>query len=339
MAVIKANGYGHGAVWAARILQDSVTMFGVANLREAQELRAAGIEKPVFLLSPCLQEEWEPAVRMGCHLSVSSLQESIALDRLAQRLGMKALLHAVVDTGMGRIGFLEEAWDESTIAALLALKHVSWEGIDTHLPSADEDAAFTRAQLARFKRSVEKARGMRFCPKWVHATNSAGLLGYEEQRGWCTLTRPGLMLYGVSPLPEEQSRLKPVLTWKTRITLVRELPARHGVSYGSTYVTERPTRVATLACGYADGYPRQASGQGAHVLIGGTACPLLGRVTMDQMMVDVTACSHVEPGDEAVLIGTQRSNKVTATDLAAWSNTIEWHVFTGIGARVQRVMS
>lgn len=337
MAVVKANAYGHGAVWASRILQESVALFGVANLQEAQELRAAGIEKPIFLLSPCLVEEWEPAVRMGCHLSVSSLQEAIALDRLAQGIGVRALLHAVVDTGMGRIGFLEDAWDESSIAALTSLKHVSWEGIDTHLPSADEDAAFTRAQLARFRQSVEKAHGMGLRPKWIHASNSAGLLGYEEQRGWCTLTRPGLMLYGVSPLPEEQARLKPVLTWKTRVTLVRELPAGHGVSYGSTYITEHPTRVATLACGYADGYPRQVSGHGAQVLIGGALCPLLGRVTMDQIMVDVSARGAVQPGDEAILIGAKGANKVTATEVAAWAETIEWHIFTGIGPRVPRV--
>jgi alanine racemase len=337
MAVIKANAYGHGAVWAARTLQDSVAMFGVANVQEALELKSAGIEKPTYLLSPCLPEEWELAVRMGCHLSVSSLQEAIALDKLAQRLETKALLHAVVDTGMGRIGFLEEAWDHSAIAALMSVKHVSWEGLNTHLPSADEDAAFTRAQLARFRQAVEKAHGMGFRPKWIHACNSAGLLGYEEQRGLCNLTRPGLMLYGVSPLPEEQSRLKPVLSWKTRVTLVRELPAGHGVSYGSTYITERPTRVATLACGYADGYPRQASGHGAQVIIGNTVCPVLGRVTMDQIMVDVSTCGDAKPGDEAVLIGAQRSTKVTATEIAAWSHTIEWHVFTGIGPRVPRV--
>ncbi len=338
MAVVKANAYGHGAGWTAWTLQDSVAMFGIANLREAQELRAAGIQKPLFLLSPCLQEEWESAVQMGCHISVSSLQEAIALDRLAQRLETKALLHAVLDTGMGRIGFLEDAWDESTMAALGLLKHVIWEGITTHLPSADEDAAFTRAQVARFRQAVERARGMGLRPKWIHASNSAGLLGYEEQRGFCNLTRPGLMLYGVSPLPEEQSRLKPVLTWKTRVTLVRDLPAGHGVSYGSTYITERPTRVATLACGYADGYPRQASGQGAHVIIGGALCPVLGRVTMDQMMVDVTAGAGAQPGDEAILIGAQRANKVTATEVAAWSNTIEWHVFTSIGPRVPRLV-
>jgi alanine racemase len=338
MAIVKANGYGHGATWCAHVLQEGVTMFGIANLREAQELRAAGIQKPLFLLSPCLQEEWEPAIQLGCHISVSSLQEALTLDRLAQRLQTKALLHAVVDTGMGRIGFLEDTWDESNIAAMASLKQVSWEGITTHLPSADEDAAFTRAQLGRFRQSVEKARGMGLRPQWIHSSNSAGLLGYEEQRSFCNLSRPGLMLYGVSPLPEEQSRLKPVLTWKTRVTQVRDLPAGHGVSYGSTYITDRPTRVATLACGYADGYPRQASGQGAHVIIGGSLCPILGRVTMDQMMVDVTAGAGAKAGDEAILIGVQRSNKVTATEVAAWANTIEWHVFTGIGQRVLRMV-
>lgn len=146
------------------------------------------------------------------------------------------------------------------------------------------------------------------------------------------------MLYGVSPLPEEQVRLRPVLTWKTRVTVVRRLPAGHGVSYGRTFITDREMEVATLACGYADGYPRQASGQGAQVLIRGIRCPLLGRVTMDQMMVDVSALGGaVVAGDEVVLIGRQGEESIPAAEVAAWSGTIAWHVFTGISGRVQRV--
>lgn len=338
MAVVKADAYGHGALWAAQVLQDEAALFGVANLHEAQALREAGVQQPIFLLSPCLHEEWEPAARMACHVCVSTIDEARQLDALAARTGLTIHAHVGVDTGMGRVGFLEEAWDEAVVRELLALRHLHWEGITTHLPSPDEDATFTHGQMEHFHRVVETAARAGLKPRWVHVANSAGVLGYPDWHGWCNLSRPGLMLYGVSPLASEQAKLKPVLTWKTRVTLVRELPAGHGVSYGRTFITSRPTQVATLACGYADGYPRQASGQGAQVLIRGRRCPLLGRVTMDQIMIDVSALEGtVMPGEEVVLLGSQGQEEIPATELAGWSSTIAWHVFTGIGGRVVRV--
>lgn len=338
MAIVKANAYGHGAVAVARALSGHATLFGVANLHEAEELRAGGIQEPVLLLSACLPEEEEPALKQGFHVCVSTLQEATALDSLASKLGTEAHVHVIVDTGMGRMGFPEASWDEPTIAALLALKHITWEGIASHLPSPDEDAAFTRAQIARFAACVETARNAGLQPRWVHTANSAGLLGYAEQHRVCHLVRPGLMLYGVSPLPEHQPLLAPVLTWKTRITLIRELPAGHGISYGRTEILQRPTKVATLACGYADGYPRQVSGHGAHVLVHGRRCPLLGRVTMDQIMVDVTDLkTPAQVGDGAVLLGAEGNECIPATEVAEKAGTIPWHVFTGITARVERI--
>ena len=342
LAVVKADAYGHGAVWAARTLEDTVEIFGVANLREAVELRTAGIEKPIYLLSPCLPEEWPHALRLGCQVGISSVEEALALDATARRFGVTAPAHLVVDTGMGRIGFLEETWEvtlSQSAATLRALEHVSWEGITTHLPSPDEDETFTRAQLARFRHLVDATAAHGLKPAWVHAANGAGLLGYAEQQGWCSLTRPGLLLYGASPLPADQPSLRPVLTWKTRVTQVRELPAGHGVSYGRTFITQRPTRVATLACGYADGYPRQASGRGAQVLIRGTRCPMLGRVTMDQFMADITPLDdRIQPGEEVVLIGTQGAEQILAAELAVWAGTIPWHIFTGLGRREARIV-
>jgi alanine racemase len=337
MAIVKANAYGHGAVPVARALMDDVAMFGVANLAEAEELRDGGITAPILLLSACLPQEEEQVLRRSLHLCVSTREEAVALDALAARLGVKVHAHAVVDTGMGRMGFPEHAWDAGTIEKLLSLPHFIWEGIASHLPSPDEDVAFTRAQIATFARCVDTARVAGMQPRWVHTANSAGLLAYPEQRDVCNLVRPGLMLYGISPLPEHQPLLRPVLSWKTRITLIRELPPGHGVSYGRTFVTPRRTKVATLACGYADGFPRQVSGNGAGVLIRGQRCPVLGRVTMDQMMVDVTELA--EPalvGDEAVLLGNQGTGSISAVELAQQAGTIAWHVFTGITTRVAR---
>ena len=337
MAIVKANAYGHGAVPVAHALMEDVAMFGVANVEEAKELREGGIALPILLLSACLPQEEEPALLQGFHICVSTCEEAVAIDALASKLGVKAHAHAVVDTGMGRMGFPEQAWDAACIGELVALRHIVWEGLASHLPSPDEDAAFTSAQIARFARCVDTAKAAGMQPRWIHTANSAGLLGYAEQRDVCNLVRPGLMLYGISPLPEHQPLLHPVLTWKTRITLIRELPSGRGVTYGRTFVTSRQTRVATLACGYADGFPRQVSGNGAYVVIHGQRCPVLGRVTMDQMMVDVTDLAEAAlVGDEVVLLGNQGTGSVNAVELARQAGTIAWHVFTGITARVAR---
>jgi alanine racemase len=342
MPIVKANAYGHGAVAVARAMSDIATLYGVANLHEAEELRAGGIAQPILLLSACLPGEWDEVLRQGFHLCVSTLEEASALDALAARLKTTAHVHVVVDTGMGRIGFPEHTWDSNVAAALLALRHVVCEGFASHLPSPDDDEVFTRGQIARFAKCVALARNAGMNPRWVHTASGAGLLGYAEQREMCNLVRPGLMLYGVNPLPSEDTAfsapgLRSVMTWKTRIVLIRELPAGHGISYGRTEILKQPTMVATLACGYADGYPRQVSGKGAMVLVHGTRCPLLGRVTMDQIMVDVTdLATPAEVGNEVVLLGGQEEEFISATEVAHKAGTIAWHVFTGITTRVER---
>jgi alanine racemase len=337
MAIVKADAYGHGAVPVARALSGVAAMFGVANLREAEELRAGGITEPVLLLSTCLSGEHEAVLRQGFQVFVSTAEEATALDALASTLGRKSHAHIMLDTGMGRIGFPERSWNEKTVAALLALRHIAWEGIASHLPSPDDDADYTHGQIARFAQGVALARDAGLKPQWVHVASGAGLLGYAEQNAVCNLARPGLMLYGVSPLPGKQTLLKSALTWKTRIALIRELPAGHGISYGRTEILQRATKVATLACGYADGYPRQVSGKGAEVLVRGVRCPLLGRVTMDQMMVDVTDLADAaQVGDEVVLLGAQGEESISAMEVAQKAGTIAWHVFTGITGRVQR---
>lgn len=332
LAVVKANGYGLGMVPVARALTSLVRAFAVANVAEACTLRDAGLLEPIYLLGPALPDEWAAIAAAGFCPAISNLSEVAGLAAAAQASGHPLAVHVVVDTGMGRIGAMpEEA--AVLIAAVLAHPWLRLDSIASHYPSADEDPAFTGEQASRFSHLLEQLRATGPALPHTHLSNSAGLTSYPTV-GW---GRAGLMLYGVSPLPDAQDLLQTVVTWTARVTLVKHLPAGHGVSYGRTWCTPRPTRTAVLAVGYADGYPRQASGREAAVLIGGQRCPVLGRVTMDQIIADTTAMdTPPQPGDEAVLIGTQGQQEITAGELAAWGQTIPWDIFTGLGPRVQR---
>ena len=332
MAVVKANAYGHGAGPVVRALAGQVEMFGVANVREAAEVREHAAETPVFILGPALPEERAEIVARRFVPAISSVEEARSYGVLA---GSEPLaVHLNIDTGMGRTGL----WENEAVAAareILALRGVRVTGLSSHLPVADEDDAFTREQLARFHSTVGELRALGIAQPVVHVENSAGVIGFPAQAGG--MVRAGLMLYGSAPRPEFQPRLRAVMTWKTRVALVRAAPAGHGISYGRTFKTERPTRIATLAVGYADGYQRHLSGRGAQVLIGGRRCALLGRVTMDQIVADVTALPAVEVGDEAVLMGRQGVEEILAAELAEKAGTIAWEIFTGVGRRVERV--
>jgi alanine racemase len=329
MLVVKAGAYGHGLEEIARSLaSEDIAFFGVANVGEARRIRNAGVETPIYLLGATWAGEREEIVAREWTPCLSTLEEAEHFNTLAASAGRRLKVHLAVDSGMGRGGFLLEGLP-AVMKALEALPHLEIEGIGSHLPSADEDADFTRAQIARYHEIIAMLGGReRF--KWRHLLNSAGLLGYD--RGVCNLARPGLMLYGVSPLPGHQETLATVMTLKSRVTLVRTLPAGHGVSYGRQFVTLRPTRVATIGIGYGDGYPRHVSGQGADVWIAGTRCPILGRVTMDQIMVDVTEVENVREGDEVEMFG----RHIPVDEIAAKAGTIVWEIFTGITPRVVR---
>jgi alanine racemase len=203
------------------------------------------------------------------------------------------------------------------------------------MPVSNEDAAYTREQLIRFRKTVTDLRAAVPGKYKAHVLQSAGTLAFNEIPH--EIVRAGIMLYGISPLPEFQRLLKPALTWKTRLALIRDMPAGHAISYGRTFVTPREMRVATLSAGYADGYPRHASNRDAVVLVGGQRCPLLGRVTMDLMMVDVSGVPEAMAGDEVVLMGRQGTEEIGAEELAERAETITWEVITRIGSRVRRV--
>jgi alanine racemase len=329
MAVVKAGAYGHGLEEVVKTLAaEGVEFFGVANVGEARRISAAGIATRVYLLGANGSAERAEIVARGWTPCISSLAEATEFDQLAERAQRSLKVHIALDTGMGRGGFIA-AQLPTLMASLAHLDHLEIEGISSHLPSADEDEAFTKTQFQSFRTTVDLLGGpQRF--RWIHLSNSAGLLGYDQ--GICNLTRPGLMLYGISPLAEFQTKLRTVTVLKSAVTLVRTLPAGHGVSYGRQFVTTRPTRVATVGIGYGDGYPRHLSGNGAEVWLRGRRFPLIGRVTMDQIMVDVTDADEVVEGDEVELFGTH----IPVNEVAEKAGTIVWEIFTGIAPRVSR---
>ena len=329
MAVVKAGAYGHGLEEIAKALAgEAIDFFGVANVGEARRVCHAGVTTRIYLLGATWAEEREEIVARDWTPCISSLEEAEHFNRLAAFRGTRLKVHLAVDTGMGRGGFVADHLPE-ILVLLERLENLEIEGIGSHLPSADEDEEFTRRQFETFHAIIRDLGGAsRF--KWIHLSNSAGLLGYDQ--GACNLSRPGLMLYGVSPLPGFQTTLATVMTLKSRVTLLSSLPAGHGVSYGRQFVTARPTRVATVGIGYGDGYPRHVSGNGADVWIRGRRFAIIGRVTMDQMMIDVTG-TDVTEGDEVEIFGPN----IPVSEIAAKAGTIAWEIFTGITPRVARI--
>jgi alanine racemase len=330
MVVLKAGAYGHGLEEIATALAAAKpAFFGVANVGEAARIRAAGVETPIYLLGATWAGEREEVVARDWVPCLSTVDEARHFNQLAAAMGKQLKAHLAVDTGMGRGGFLPDALPDA-MKAIHSMANLEIEGIGSHLPSADEDEEFTRSQIRSFETVLASLGGPeRF--KWRHLLNSAGCLGYP--RGWCNLARPGLMLYGISPLPSFQQHLQVVMTLKSRITLIRTLPAGHGVSYGRQFVTTKPTRVATVGIGYGDGYPRHVSGNGADVWVHGRRCPILGRVTMDQVMIDASGLDEIREGDEVEMFGPH----IPVAEIAAKAGTIPWEIFTGITPRVLRI--
>jgi alanine racemase len=340
MAVVKADAYGHGLQQVTGALCRDIGAFAVASVDEAVLVEdcarryGEGRLAPIYILSPALPEETAQIVRHGFIPAVSTVDEVRRYSASSRE--KTTAVNVVVDTGMGRMGALPPEATE-VLRAVHSSPGLTLDCVSSHFPSSDEDEAYTTAQEIRF-RTLASQWQAEFGPIRLHIANSAGILHYPRPAG--ELVRAGLMLYGVSPLAKYQDQLQPALTWKTRVTLVRRLPAGHGISYGRTFITPRPMLVASLAAGYGDGYPRQVSGQEGSVLILGRRCPILGRVTMDQIMADVSALpSPPEPGDEAVLLGSQGEASISAPEIATLAGMIPWQVFTGITRRTVRRMT
>ena len=328
--MIKAGAYGHGLIKTAKALEsENPKFFGVANAGEARLFFGAGIKITPYILGATLPCEREEIAARGWTPCLCSLDEMKHFDALGSDQPISA--HLALDTGMGRGGFLPHQI-EGALETLKRCQGIRLTGIGSHLPVADEDPVFTQEQFFRFDQSVDRIlQDLETVPDdfSVNLSNSAGLLNFHSRT--TNLVRPGLMLYGISPIPEYQDKLRPAMTLKTRISLIHELPEGHGVSYGRTLLS-RDTRAAVLGIGYGDGYPRALSDRGTDVLIHGTRCPLIGRVMMDQIIVDVTDLKNCAPGDEAILFG----EDLLVSELAQKAGTISWELLTQITPRVAR---
>ena len=336
LLVVKADAYGHGAVEIARAAEDEgVALFGVATLHEGIQLRQAGTSRPIVVLSPLLPSEIDEAVAHQLDPTISDLDFGGAYSRAAGRARRPLRFHVEIDTGMGRTGVRDEEAD-AFIAQLAALPGLRLASVYTHFPDADaEDLEFSRGQVARFHAALDRlaARGIR--PPRLHASNSAGTLNVPEaQFDW---VRVGLIAYGHSP-PHARAALavEPVMAFKGRLVQVRELPEGAPISYARSFVTERPSRIGVVAVGYGHGLSWLLSNRG-HMLVGGVRAPIVGRVTMDLTMVDVTDVPAARVGDEVVLFGDQAGASITLEEVARWSDTLPYEIMCTIGKRVTRI--
>ena len=336
MAIIKADAYGHGAVPIAKKLEGQCGFFGVSSLPEALELRRAGIATPILILGQIPAASFEIAIREGIRPTIFRYEDGVALSEAAQVLGMEAPFHIAVDTGMSRIGFQVTEADADICEEICRLPGLVAEGLFSHFATADEaDLTKARLQAEKFDRfdRMLKTRGV--AVKLRHLDNSAGIMNFDNHY---EMVRAGIVLYGLYPSREVDPgllNLTPALSWHSRITCVKTLEAGREISYGGTFVTTCPTVVATVPVGYADGYRRSLGGR-FYVLIRGQKAPILGRVCMDQMMVDVTGIPDVEVGDRVVLIGRDENAVITVEDIAAAANTFNYEFVCGIGRRIPR---
>ena len=337
MAVIKADAYGHGAIQVARLLQDKCAFFGVSSMLEAMELRQAGLTTPILVLGHTPVKAFPTAVREGIRPTIFRLEDAKALSESAREAGIEAPFHFAVDTGMSRIGFQADEASADICAEIAALSGLVAEGLFSHFATADcADLSRAKAQAEKFAAfdAMLKARGVNIPIR--HLDNSAGLMNFDCHY---EMVRSGIVTYGMYPSGEvspELLELEPALTWLSRVTHVKTLPAGREISYGGTYVTTKETIVATIPVGYADGYRRNLSGK-FYVLIRGRKAPILGRICMDQMMVDVTDIPGAEVNDRVVLVGKYDEEIITMEQIAEAADSFNYEFVCGISRRVPRI--
>lgn len=340
LAVVKADGYGHGAVPIARMMEkkEYIWGFAVATAEEALALREAGICKPVLILGLVFEEHHAKLIRQDVRLTVCEEQEAEALSAEALRQGKTVHIHLALDTGMSRIGFSDTSESIACIRRISRLPKVAIEGLFTHFARADEtDRQPALVQLERFQRFYRQLEEQGISIPVPHCANSAGIIRIQEAH--FQVVRAGITIYGIYPSAEVERdivRLEPVMELKSHVSFVKEVPADCAVSYGGTFVTRRPTRIATIPMGYADGYPRQLSNKG-WVLISGKRARILGRVCMDQFMVDVTDIPGVEKGTPVTLMGRDGEEFLGIEELGELSGRFSYEFACEISSRVPRV--
>ena len=337
MAIVKADAYGHGAVQVARLLEGKCAFFGVSSMLEALELRQAGLKTPILILGHTPVSAFPLAIREGIRPTVFHYEDAQELSRAAVEAGVEAPFHFAVDTGMSRIGFQATEAEADICAAIAKLPGLKPEGIFSHFATADcRDLDRAKAQAKRFDGfcAMLENRGVHVPIR--HMNNSAGLMNFDTHY---EMVRSGIVTYGLYPSDEVDPALlalEPALTWHSRVTHVKTLEPGREISYGGTYVTKAPTVVATIPVGYADGYRRSLSGK-FHVLIRGRKAPILGRVCMDQMMVDVTHIPDVRLEDKVVLVGRDGDEVITMEQIAAAADSFNYEFVCGISRRVPRL--
>jgi alanine racemase len=337
MAVVKADAYGHGAVAGARaFLEAGAAMLGVSTVEEGAEIRRAGVGAPLVVLGGVFPGEEAAAIAHDLAAAVWSLEGARALAGRARAEGRVARVHLKVNTGMTRLGV--DVADVGTVAAALAdIPGLELAGVFSHFASADAvDTASARAQIDRFRTALAALAAAGRTPALVHLANSAAVL--TAPAAHFAMVRPGIMLYGYAPASHltASARLRPALRFRTAVAQVRRVPTGTPVGYGGAFVTARPSTIAVVPVGYADGYHRLASNRAA-VLVRGRRVPVAGRVCMDHTMIDVTDAGDVAPGEPVVLFGRQGEAEIGADELGGWCETISYEMLTSIGRRVRRV--
>ena len=339
MAIIKADAYGHGAIQVARLLQDKCSFFGVSSMLEAMELRRAGIYNPILILGHTPLSAFRTAIEAEIRPTIYTYEAALALSHEAQRSGKTAAFHFAVDTGMSRLGFQATEEDAEVCARIAALPGLYAEGIFTHFATADcADLTRSWEQKERFDNFCDMLYSYGVQIPLRHVDNSAGLMNFDDHY---EMVRSGIVTYGMYPSDEVDQNnltLRPALQWLSRVTHVKTLEPGREISYGGTYVTTRETRVATIPVGYADGYRRSLSNK-FYVLIRGQKAPILGRVCMDQLMVDVTYIPGVAINDRVVLVGKSGDEEITMEQIAAAADSFNYEMVCGISRRVPRVYS
>ena len=342
MAVVKADGYGHGAVKVANYVESLPTLwgFGVATVDEAVELREGNIKKPIIVFGCVFPDEIEDLITYDIIATIYTLEAASTLNQVALDFGAIIKAHIKVDTGMARLGFLPTGENVETVAKVAQMSNLKIEGMYTHYARSDEkDLSFTYGQhekcLNFYKDVIDtlNIEGIRY----FHCSNSGGIISYPESE--CNLVRAGISTYGYYPseeVPKDEVVLQPALTLTSHVSFVKEVEAGTPVSYGGTYITTKPTKIATIPVGYGDGYPRSLSNLG-EVLIGGKRCKILGRVCMDQFMVDVSHLPNVKMMDPVVLVGQMEEEEVTVGELSDLSGRFNYEFLCCLGKRIPRV--
>lgn len=338
LAVVKADAYGHGAVAVAKALEDLADYYAVAHLAEGMELRRYGIRTPILVLGACMPEEFEELIKNEITINIFRLEDARRLSETALRMKAKAKVHIKLDTGMSRIGFscTREAVEE--IKQIAELPGIEAEGIFTHFAKADErnkEAFEYQLNQFRYMLGCLEAEGITFPLR--HAANSAAIM--EEGDLELDMVRSGISTYGLYPSEEVEKStadLKPAMSLRSKITYIKTVPAGTGIGYGWTYVTDRETRVATVPVGYADGYKRALSNR-ARVLIHGKSAPIIGRICMDQFMVDITEMPDVQIGDSVTLFGRDGSEMIPVEEIADASASFNYEFICGMTRRVLRI--